>query len=109
MIFTCYNLIKFSDKLILACMSNFAQFFFDFSLRIWLLLLKAQMSRATRFQKNLISENLRELSTMLSDTAKRVRQPRSTSSASDVGFLSKRLRSEFIRYENASSKEESPL
>src|SRR2546429_8358198 len=68
------------------------------------------MSQATRFQKNLISKNLRELSTMLSSTAKHVRQTKFTaSSTSDIEFSSKRLRSEFIAYKNVLSEDESSL
>ena len=67
------------------------------------------MSQATRSQKNLTDKNLRELLTTSSDTTKYIRQSRSTSSASDVEFLSKRLRFKFIRYKNMFSEDKSSL
>src|SRR5436190_20608614 len=63
----------------------------------------------TRFQKNLISKNLRELSIMLSNTTKHVRKSKSTASDSDVESSLKKQRFNFIAYENTSSEEEFSL
>src|SRR5436190_23010889 len=63
----------------------------------------------TRFQKNLISKNLRELSIMLSDTAKCIRKSKSTASDSDIESSSKRQKFNFIVYKNMFSEEESSL
>ncbi len=60
------------------------------------------MSQATRFKQDLTDQNLRELSTISSSMMKHVRQSRSTSSA-------KRLRSDFITYENVLSEDKSSL
>ena len=54
-------------------------------------------------------QNLRELSTMSSSMVKRVRKSRSTSSASDIESPAKRLRFNFITYENVSSEDKSSL
>ncbi len=67
------------------------------------------MSQATRFKQNLTDQNLRELSTTLSSIMKHIRKSRLTSSASNIKSSAKRLRFDFITYENTSSEDESSL
>ena len=62
-----------------------------------------------RSKQDLTDQNLRELSTMPPSTVKHIRKPRSTSSASDIESPAKRLRSDFITYENVLSEDKSSL